>query len=218
LKPGPYIELTVTDTGHGIPLNIIERIFDPFFTTKGKGEGTGMGLSVVHGIIGSYEGAIRVTSQPGRGTTFKIYLPVVGKDKAPISRGGEPVVTGTERILFVDDETTIVDMGKQMLESLGYRVTTRTSSIEALELFKAKADRFDLVITDMTMPNMTGDKLAGEMQNVKPGIPVILCSGYSARINQDQAQAMGIQAFVPKPILRREIAAIIRKVLQEKEY
>ena len=216
LKPGPYLELTVTDTGHGIPLNIIERIFDPFFTTKGKGEGTGMGLSVVHGIIGSYEGAIRVTSQQGKGTTFKIYLPVVGKDKAPISRGGEPVVTGTERILFVDDETTIVDMGKQMLESLGYKVTTRTSSIEALELFKAKADKFDLVVTDMTMPNMTGDKLAREMLKVKPGIPVILCSGYSARISQDQAQAMGLQAFVPKPILRREIAAIIRKVLQGK--
>jgi PAS domain S-box-containing protein len=216
LKPGPYLELTVSDTGHGIPLNIIERIFDPFFTTKGKGEGTGMGLSVVHGIIGSYEGAIRVTSQPRKGTTFKIYLPVVGRDKAPISKGGVPVVTGTERILFVDDETTIVDMGKQMLESLGYQVTTRTSSIEALELFKAKADDFDLVVTDMTMPNMAGDKLAREMLKVKPGIPVILCSGYSAWISQEQAQAMGIQAFVAKPILRREIAAIIRKVIQGK--
>ena len=216
LKPGPYLELTVGDTGHGIPLNIVERIFDPFFTTKGKHEGTGMGLSVVHGIVGSCEGTIRVYSQPGKGTTFKIYLPAVGKDKAPISIGEEPVVSGTERILFIDDETAIVDMVKQMLESLGYQVTTRTSSIEALELFKAKANSFDLVITDMTMPNMSGDKLAGELMRVKPEIPVILCSGYSARTSQEQALAMGIRAFVPKPILRSEIAATIRKVLEKK--
>jgi CheY-like chemotaxis protein len=216
LNPGPYLELTVGDTGHGIPVNIIERIFDPFFTTKGKGEGTGMGLSVVHGIVGSYEGAIRVSSEPGKGSTFKIYLPAVGKDKAPIPIGEEPVVTGTEHILFVDDERAIVNMGKQMLVSLGYQITTRTSSVEALELFKAKADIFDLVITDMTMPNMTGDKLARELIRIKPEIPIILCSGYSTRINQDQALAMGIRAFVPKPILRSEIAAAIRKVLDGK--
>jgi len=216
LKPGPYLELTVGDTGHGIPKNIIERIFDPFFTTKGKGEGTGMGLSVVHGIVGSYEGTISVSSEPGKGSTFKIYLPAVGNYKEPISIVEESVLSGSERILFVDDETAIVDMGKQMLQSLGYLITTRTSSIEALELFKAKPDRFDLVITDLTMPNMTGDKLAKELIRVKPEIPVILCTGYSARINQDQALAMGIRAFVPKPILRQEIAATIRQVLEQK--
>ena len=216
LKPGPYLELTVGDSGHGIPVNIVERIFDPFFTTKGKGEGTGMGLSVVHGIVGSYEGAIRVFSKPGKGTTFKIYLPAVGKNKTPISIGEEPVVRGTERILFVDDETAIVDMVKQMLDSLGYQITTRTSSIEALELFKAKAGSFDLVISDMTMPNLTGDKLAREIIQIEPETPIILCSGYSTRINQEQALAMGIRAFVPKPILRSEIAATIRKVLEEK--
>ncbi len=216
LKPGPYLELTVSDTGHGIPLPIIDRIFDPFFTTKGKGEGTGMGLSVVHGIVGSYEGTITVSSKPGKGSIFKIYLPAVERHKAPNSMAEEPVVTGTERILLIDDETAIVNIGKQMLESLGYKITTRTSSIEALELFKAKADSFDLVITDMTMPNMTGDKLASELIRIKPEIPVILCTGYSVQINRDQALAMGIRALVSKPVLKKEIAETIRKVIDQK--
>lgn len=216
LKPGPYLELTVSDTGYGIPAHIIQRIFDPFFTTKGKGEGTGMGLSVVHGIVGSYGGTIEVSSEMGKGSTFQIYLPVVEIDTAPLPIVEEPIVNGTERILLIDDETAIVNIGKQMLESLGYQITTRTSSIEALELFKAKADSFDLVITDMTMPNMTGDKLARELIRIKPEIPVILCTGYSAQINQKQALTMGIRAFVSKPILRREIAETIRKILDKK--
>ena len=216
LKPGPYLELTVSDTGHGIPAHILERIFDPFFTTKGKGEGTGMGLSVVHGIVGSYGGTIAVSSELEKGSIFRIYLPAVKRDKIPDSIAEEPVVSGTERILLIDDETAIVNMGKQMLESLGYKITTRTSSIEALELFKAKADSFDLVITDMTMPNMTGDKLASELIRIKPEIPVILCTGYSVQINQDQALAMGIRAFVSKPVLKREIAETIRKVFDQK--
>ncbi len=216
LKPGPYLELTISDTGHGIPVPIIDRIFDPFFTTKGKGEGTGMGLSVVHGIVGSYEGTITVASEPGKGSIFKIYLPALERHKAPNSMAEDPVATGTERILLIDDETAIVNIGKQMLESLGYKITTRTSSIEALELFKAKADSFDLVITDLTMPNMTGDKLAGELIRIKPEIPVILCTGYSVQINRDQALAMGIRAFVSKPVLKREIAETIRKVFDQK--
>ena len=215
MKPGPYIELTVSDTGHGIPAHLIERIFDPFFTTKEKSKGTGMGLAVVHGIIGSYGGAITLSSKPGKGTTFNIYLPAVRRDKAPVSTSEEPLKTGTERILLVDDEPALVKIGKQMLESLNYRVTTRTSSVEALELFKARADHFDLVITDMTMPNMTGDKLAREMLRIKPEIPVILCTGYSTQINQEQAMAMGIRAFVSKPILRKDIARVVRKVLSE---
>ncbi len=215
LRAGPYIELTVSDTGHGIPAHLIERIFDPFFTTKEKGKGTGMGLAVVHGIIGSCGGAITLSSEPGKGTTFNIYLPAVKRDSAPVSISEAPLETGTERILLVDDETALVKIGKQMLESLNYRVTTRTSSIEALELFKARADHFDLVISDMTMPNMTGDKLAREMMRIRPEIPVILCTGYSTHINQEQAMAMGIRAFVSKPILRRDIARVIRKVLSE---
>ncbi|CAB1058712.1 hypothetical protein D1BOALGB6SA_3469 [Olavius sp. associated proteobacterium Delta 1] len=215
LKPGPYLELTVSDTGHGIPAHIIDRIFDPFFTTKGKGEGTGMGLSVVHGIVGSYGGTIAISSEPGKGATFKILLPAVEMVKAPVLITEDFVATGTERILFVDDETALVNIGKQMLESLGYKITIRTSSIEALELFKARTDSFDLVITDMTMPNMTGDKLARELIRIKPEIPIIICTGYSARINPEQALAMGIRAFVSKPVLKREIAHTIRKVLNE---
>jgi CheY-like chemotaxis protein len=216
LKPGPYLELSVSDTGHGIPAHIIERIFDPFFTIKSKGEGTGMGLSVVHGIVASYGGPITASSEPGKGSTFKVYLPAVERSKAPVSIAEEPIATGTERILFIDDEKAIVNIGKQMLESLGYKITTRTSSIEALELFKAKADSFDLVITDMTMPNMTGDKLARELIRIKPEIPVILCTGYSARINREQTMAMGIRGFLSKPVLKRDFAENIRKVLDEK--
>jgi PAS domain S-box-containing protein len=213
LKPGPYLELSVSDTGYGIPAHLLDRIFDPFFTTKEKSEGTGMGLSVVHGIVGSYGGKIIVSSEPGKGTTFKIYLPTVERDEAPQPIAEESIAGGTERILFVDDEPALVKIGKQMLESLGYKVTGRTSSVEALELFKAKADSFDLVITDMTMPNMTGDELARELIRVKPEIPVILCTGYSARINQQRAAAMGIRAFVSKPVPRMDIAKTIRNII-----
>jgi PAS domain S-box-containing protein len=215
LKPGPYLELSVSDTGYGIPAHLLDRIFDPFFTTKEKSEGTGMGLSVVHGIVGSYGGKIIVSSEPGKGSTFKIYLPKVERDEAPQPIAEESIAGGTERILFVDDEPALVKIGKQMLESLGYKVTGRTSSVEALELFKAKADSFDLVITDMTMPNMTGDELARELIHVKPEIPVILCTGYSARINQQQAAAMGIRAFVSKPVPRMDIAKTIRNVIDD---
>jgi len=213
LKPGPYLELAVSDTGHGIPADIIDRIFDPFFTTKGLSEGTGMGLSVVHGIVGSCGGAITASSEPEKGATFKIYLPAVERRKAQASITEDSIASGTERILFVDDETALVNLGKRMLESLGYKVTTRTSSIEALELFKAKPDSFDLVITDMTMPNMTGDKLASELIRIKPEIPIIICSGYSAHINQEQALTMGIRAFISKPVLKGDIAKAIRNVL-----
>jgi len=213
LKPGPYIELTVSDTGHGIPADITDRIFDPFFTTKGQGEGTGMGLSVVHGIVGSCGGAITVSSEPGKGTTFNIFLPAVKRDTTQPLITEDSIANGTESILFVDDESVLVNLGKRMLESLGYKVTTRTSSIEALELFKAKPDSFDLVITDMTMPNMTGDRLASELIRIKPEIPIIICSGYRAHINQKQALTMGIRAFISKPVLKGDIAKAIRKVL-----
>ena len=216
LKPGPYLELTISDTGHGMTPQVLDRIFDPFFTTKEKGEGTGMGLSVVHGIVGSHGGKIKVSSEPGKGSTFKIYLPTVARNEPSLPIAEETIATGTERILFVDDETALVNIGKQMLGSLGYKVTARTSSIEALELFKAKADSFDLVITDMTMPNMTGDELAKELIRIKPEMPIILCTGYSARINQQQAATMGIRAFVSKPVLKRDIAETIRNVLDEK--
>ena len=214
LNPGDYIKLSVSDTGKGIPPHILDRIFDPFFTTKEKGEGTGMGLAVVHGVVGSIGGTIAVTSKPGQGTTFDIYLPVIESRREAHAGDEAPIPTGTESILFVDDEPALVNIGKQILESLGYKVTTRTSSIEALELFNARADMFDLVITDMTMPHITGDELAKELIRIRAEIPIILCTGYSARINQEQALAIGIQAFVSKPVLKRQIAEAIRKVLE----
>jgi PAS domain S-box-containing protein len=213
LKPGPYINLTVTDTGHGISPDVMEKIFDPFFTTKEEGKGTGMGLSVVHGIVRSHEGDIYVYSEPGEGSTFKVYLPAIERRLKPEDRIEKPIPTGTERILFVDDEPAIVNMGKQILASLGYNVVIRTSSIEALEYFKAQPDKIDLVITDMTMPKMTGEVLANELRRVRSDIPVILCTGFSARMDEKNPMDMGIQAFVSKPVLKREIAEAIRTVL-----
>jgi PAS domain S-box-containing protein len=216
IKPGAYLELTVDDRGHVIPKYIMDRIFDPFFTTKEKGDGTGMGLAVVHGIVGSCGGTITASSEPGRGSSFKVYLPAVKRQTEPHTYAEEPIAGGTERILFVDDEPALVNIGKQLLESLGYKVSTRTSSLEALELFKAGADRFDLVITDMTMPKLAGDDLAKELMRISPETPVILCTGYSSRISLQQALAIGIRAFVSKPVLKKEIAETIRKVLDEK--
>jgi nitrogen-specific signal transduction histidine kinase len=215
LKPGPYLKVTVNDTGHGIPSNVLDRIFNPFFTTKEKGEGTGMGLSVVHGIVKSHGGAITVYSEPEKGSVFNVFLPAIEKQIELGKRMKKPVPKGTERILFIDDELSLVDMGKKLLESLGYDVVTRTSSIEALELFKARSDHFDLVITDMTMPNMTGENLAKEFIQIEPDIPVILCTGFSAGINEDKARTMGIQALVYKPILKRDLAETIREVLHK---
>ena len=215
LKPGSYLELIISDTGYGMSENLLERIFDPFFTTKEKSEGTGMGLSVVHGIVGSYGGKIIVNSQLGKGSTFKIYLPSVKREMIPTLIPDKSIPIGNERILFIDDEPALIKIGKKMLESLGYKVTGRTSSIEALELFKSKADSFDLVITDMTMPHMSGDELAKEMININPEIPIILCTGYSTQINQQQALSMGIRAFVSKPVLKLDIAETIRKIFDE---
>ena len=215
LKPGTYLKLTVSDTGHGIPADILDRIFDPFFTTKETGEGTGMGLSVVHGIVRSYDGAITASSELGKGSVFRVYLPVIDRQLEPRAAAEEHIPTGSERILFVDDEPPLANIAKQTLETLGYDVQTRTSSIEALELFKSQRDRFDLVITDMTMPNMTGEDLAQELMRIKPGIPIILCTGFSSKIDERKASAMGIRAFVLKPVVIREIATTIRKVLDQ---
>ena len=183
LKIGNYVEITVADTGTGIHPEILKNIFEPYFTTKAPGEGTGMGLAMVHGIVDSYGGKIMVDSIFGKGTTFTIYLPIEMKRGDHRLYETKEYPSGTERILFVDDEAPIAKVGGQILERLGYSVTTRTSSIEALELFKAKPDDFDLVITDMTMPNLTGDKLAIELVKIRPDIPVVLCTGYSIKIN-----------------------------------
>jgi PAS domain S-box-containing protein len=210
---GDYVEITVSDTGVGIAPEIIGSIFDPYFTTKNSGEGTGMGLALVHGIIESCGGKVFVDSRLGEGTEFKIYLPVTAKHAAPGLRAREHLPSGTERILFVDDELTIAKMGGKILERLGYSVTTRTSSIEALELFRAKPGAFDLVITDMTMPNLSGDRLATELMKIRPDIPIILCTGYSKKISDETAFDIGFKAFAYKPMVRADLAKTVRKVL-----
>jgi PAS domain S-box-containing protein len=216
LKPGPHVNIIVSDTGIGMPPEIIGKIFDPFFTTKEKGEGTGMGLSVVHGIVRSHGGDIYVSSEPGKGATFNVYLPAIKRRITPEEIVDKPIPTGTERILFIDDEPAIVTVGAQILEALGYHVVTRSSSIEALELFKIQKDRFDIVITDMTMPQMTGEKLAEELMKIRFDIPVILCTGFSSRIDEQEALNKGIRAFISKPIFKREIAEAVRRVLDQK--
>ncbi len=213
LSPGPYLKLTVSDNGHGMAPEVKERIFDPYFTTKEKGEGTGLGLAMVHGIVKSHGGTITVYSEPEMGSTFHVYLPIRETETDQDTGSEETIPTGSERILFVDDEQPIVDIAKQMVEQLGYSMVTRTSSLEALELFRAKPDEFDLVITDMTMPNMTGEELANELMFIRPDIPIILCTGFSRSVTEKKAKAMGIQAFILKPILRQELAETIRRVL-----
>ncbi|MCD4716184.1 MAG: PAS domain S-box protein, partial [Desulfobacterales bacterium] len=216
LIPGPYLLLTVRDTGYGMTPEVIERIFDPYFTTKEKGVGTGMGLAVVHGIVRGYGGSIEVQSDMGKGSIFHVYLPMVETQVMEEPEILEPLPVGNENILFIDDESGLVDIGKQMLQYLGYDVTTRTSSIEALELCRTKPDRFDLVITDMTMPQMTGDKLAMELIRLRPNIPIILCTGYSGYISEEKAKNMGFRAFAMKPLVLRDLAKTVRKVLDER--
>ena len=215
IEPGLFIRLIISDTGHGMTPDVLNQIFDPFFTTKASGEGTGMGLAVVHGIVKSHGGAITVYSEPEKGTTFNVFFPVIKREAQEETRIEETLPTGTERILFVDDDLPLVSIGKDILESLGYQVESRTSSIEALELFKAMPEKFDLVITDMTMPNLRGDQLAKQLMEVRPDIPVILCTGFSPEINEEKSQSIGIRAFVFKPLLKYDMAKTIRKVLDE---
>jgi PAS domain S-box-containing protein len=210
-----YLNLTVIDNGEGIPAEMTEKIFDPFFTTKDKDEGTGLGLAVVHGIVKSCNGFITVSSEPEKGSVFNVFLPLIEDRTIPQEEQKGPLPTGTERILFVDDDKLLADIGKQTLERLGYRVTTRTSSVEALELFRAKSDHFDLVITDLTMPNMNGDKLSMELIKLKFGIPIILCTGFSKMINETSVKAMGIKGLLMKPVSKSDLAVIVRKVLDE---
>jgi len=217
LKPGRYQQLTVRDTGHGMDAETRRRIFEPFFTTKKTGEGTGMGLAVVHGIVRSHNGEIMVDSEPGKGSTFRIFLPVSGKVGDTIDEWDAEILKGSERILFVDDEEELADTGKQTLGRLGYRVVSQTGSRQALDLFRTDPQQFDLVITDQTMPQMTGLDLAGEIHRIRPDIPVILCTGFSETIGEDNFRSHGIDAFIMKPMPRREIAFLIRHVLEQRK-
>jgi len=216
LEPGSYLKLKVSDTGDGMDRMIQERIFDPYFTTKEKIGGTGMGLSVVHGIIRSYEGAITCDSEPGKGTTFWVYLPCLERESPIKSIETEPLPTGNEKILLVDDEKAIIDAIQQMLERLGYQVVARTSGVEALEVFRSQPDSFDLLLTDQTMQGMTGEDLAKKVMDIRSDIPIVLCTGFSHNINEEKAKSMGIREFIMKPVLVREMAVIIRRLLDEK--
>jgi two-component system cell cycle sensor histidine kinase/response regulator CckA len=216
LNPGAYVHLTVADTGQGMNPEIKGRIFDPYFTTKDIGKGTGLGLSVVHGIVKNHGGGISVNSELGKGTSFEIYFPVVETEAVTETETDEKLPTGNERILFVDDEESMVYVARNRLERLGYQVEAKTSPHEALKLFRGIPNQFDLVITDMSMPEMTGDRFVQEILKIRPDIPTILCTGYSEKIDKQKAKEMGIRQYIEKPINRSVLAKMVRKILDEK--
>ncbi|MGD9506015.1 MAG: PAS domain S-box protein [Syntrophobacteraceae bacterium] len=215
LKPGSYVRLTVSDTGAGMSKDVQERIFEPYFTTKGVGEGTGLGLSVVHGIVKDYGGGISVYSEPGVGTIFKVYLPRFKQEPSKKVEAPPSIPRGSERVLFVDDEKHLADLGKKLLERLGYSVTSKTSSIEAFEVFRAHPDDFDLIITDQTMPRMTGLELSEKAIQVRSRIPIILCTGFSKTISQEKMKPAGIREILVKPLLLKDVSVAVRRVLDE---
>lgn len=218
LKPGPYVRLTVKDSGPGMTAEVVERMFDPFFTTKPTGEGSGMGLAVVHGIITTHGGSILVESAPGIGTKIEVYIPTIQTAIWDVFSTKASIPNGKESILFVDDEETIVRLGQELLTHLGYTVTIRTSSVEALDLFRSDPHRFDLVITDQTMPTMPGDALARELLRIRPELPIILCTGFSHVVSAEKAKSMGIRGYLMKPLAIRDLAPIVRHVLDEQPY
>ncbi len=217
MEPGSYLQLTVSDNGHGMDRTVVERIFEPYFTTKVQGEGTGMGLSVVHGIVKNHDGFIEVYSEPDKGTSFHIYLPRSETGSlASETAYTEPAPRGSERLLYIDDEEPIVEMMKENLENLGYNVTASTSSTDSLLTFRSQPENFDLIITDMDMPNMTGLDLAKKLINIRPDIPIILCTGFNDMATEKKAKALGVQEFVTKPASKKKIADTIRKILDNK--
>ena len=213
ISPGDYLRLTLSDTGHGMAPDVLARIFDPYFSTKEKGRGTGLGLSVVHGIVKSHGGAVTVHSKAGKGTTFHLFLPLLdyaGEIEEEIEKV-EPVPAGRERILFVDDEKDMIFLARQFLEFLGYEVSTSTNGIEAFELFRQQPDRFDLIITDMIMPGMTGEKLVKQIKKVRGNIPIILSTGFG--ITKQKAKKMGVKEVLMKPFVDVDLAKAVRKAL-----
>jgi PAS domain S-box-containing protein len=213
LEPGGFVQISVSDTGAGMIPEIRERIFEPYFTTKETGKGTGMGLAIVHGIVRNHGGFLSCYSEPGEGTVFHVFLPIMKTAAVEEPEAFGPVSGGSEHILFIDDEEMLADMARGMLERLGYTVTVKNSSLEALSSFQNQPELFDLVITDQTMPGMTGIDLARRMLQIRPGLPIILCTGFSTLISEDRARTIGIREFALKPLAKRDIARLIRKVL-----
>ncbi len=213
ITPGRYVQLCVSDTGIGMTAEVKKQIFDPFFTTKEKGKGTGIGLSLTHDIIKSYRGALTVRSQPGEGAAFTVYLPVVDDPLFFEGKTAESLPTGHERILFIDDEDVLADLGKQMIESLGYRVTSRVNGLEALRLFESQPEAFDLVITDLIMPDLNGDALIKKIHEIRPTIPAILVTGFMEQMTPEKVASLGISRLAIKPIVIKDMARFIRQAL-----
>jgi two-component system cell cycle sensor histidine kinase/response regulator CckA len=214
IEPGEYVELVVSDTGSGIGPDVIDRVFEPYFTTKGPGKGTGMGLAIIHGIVKECGGAVTVESELGKGSVFHVYFPLIEHEELPPLEDTEDIPLGKERILFIDDEELLLKMGQNMLERLGYSVTVRRSSLDALSTFQNCPEDFDLIITDQTMPDMTGTDLARRMMQIRPDMPIILCTGHSNLIDEATAKSLGIREFVLKPLTQKAIATLIRKALE----
>ncbi|MEN8263280.1 MAG: response regulator [Nitrospirota bacterium] len=215
MKPGPHLRLTVSDTGCGIDPSGIDRIFEPYFTTKDKGKGTGLGLSVLHGIVKNSGGTITVASELNKGTIFQIFFPIIQKEVQQEKKADKALVRGSGNILFVDDEESMVLMGREILEGLGYKVTGLTDSQEAMEQFRNNPDKYDVVFTDMTMPGMTGMNLAREVLRIRSDIPVILSTGYSESISEEIVKKEGIRELVIKPVSPEKLSQSIRRVLQK---
>jgi PAS domain S-box-containing protein len=215
LDAGPHVEIAISDTGKGIPAELMDKIFDPYFTTKSQGEGSGLGLSIVHGIVKNSGGVLAVQSEPNRETVFRIYLPVTKEFFPEKDETSMVIPTGTEKILLVDDEPAIIEIGQTVLGRLGYRVEAKTSSLEALSSFEKNPDEYDLVMTDMTMPGFTGKELAKRMMAIRADIPIILCTGFSYQIDREETLQMGIKAFIIKPFKRQQLAGTVRQVLDE---
>ncbi|MCG8632989.1 MAG: response regulator, partial [Desulfobacterales bacterium] len=214
LMPGQYLCYSVADTGVGISRDNIDKIFDPYFTTKPQGKGTGLGLAVIKGIVENHGGAIHVESRPGFGSLFRVFFPTINEDRKTVpSPGPARNQKGDEHILLVDDQKSVINVERQVLEVLGYKVTGRLSGKDALDTFSAMPDRFDLVVTDMSMPGMTGDELAGKIMQIRPEVPVILLTGYSESIGREKALKMGIRDLLMKPVRLREFSGVIRREL-----
>lgn len=213
LTPGLFFRLSIADSGHGIPPEIRDKIFDPYFTTKEQGKGIGMGLSIVHGAVRDFKGYISCQSSVGKGTVFHVYMPIFLRDTDEAQEETPPIKGGSEKILCVDDERMIVDMQEVLLRNLGYAVQVTTESTEALEMVRAAPDEFDLVITDQTMPKMTGVELAEELLKIRPDLPIILCTGFSSIVTEEKVKSMGVKELVYKPLAKKELALLIRKVL-----
>jgi PAS domain S-box-containing protein len=213
LAPGPYLRLTVTDTGKGMGKEVMENIFDPFYTTKRPGEGSGMGLAVVHGIVKNHNGAVTVYSEVGKGSSFNVFLPLLEAEPKTESPSSSPVLMGKERILLIDDEEIQIRSLQPVLERLGYQVTAMSDAVDSLEIFKRRPDAFDLVITDQTMPHMTGQELAQELLRIRPDLPIILCTGFSEVIHEAEARGLGIREFMMKPFSIKQMTESIRRAL-----